>query len=151
MIRDPAVTSRIMASIGNRDTGPELLLRRELHRRGLRYRVRTRLPGKPDLVFAGPRVAVFVDGDYWHGNTWRLRGYSSFDAYFDTVTNGDFWRAKIGGNMRRDQQVSDRLTADGWQVIRLWESTLRRAVDPCANSIELAVRRAQRNTLGTAS
>ncbi len=140
MTRDPAVTSRIMASIRGRDTGPELALRRELHCRGLRYRLRSPLPGKPDVVFPGPRVVVFVDGDYWHGNTWRLRGHESLDAYLDTLSNSAFWRAKITANVARDARVTAALAGDGWRVLRLWESDVVRALDSCADLIERAVR-----------
>lgn len=140
MTRDPAVTPRIMASVPSRDTGPELKLRRELHRRGLRYRLRSRLVGKPDILFPGPRVAVFVDGDYWHGNTWRLRGHDSLDAYLDTLPNSAFWRAKIGGNVRRDTRVTACLIADDWRVLRLWESDILRALRPCADLVERTVR-----------
>lgn len=140
MSRSAAVTSRIMASIPNRDTGPELLLRRELHRRGLRYRLKTRLYGNPDVVFPTPRVVVFVDGDYWHGNTWRLRGHASLEAYFSTVTNGDFWKQKITRNVARDRAVTERLTSDGWTVLRLWESQVNAATAASADVVEHAVR-----------
>lgn len=140
MTRDPAVTSRIMASVRARDTGPELALRRELHKRGLRYRLRSGLLGKPDIVFPGSRVTVFVDGDYWHGNTWRLRGYASLNAYVDTLSNSVFWRAKIDANMARDARVTASLEADGWRVVRLWESDIQRALGSCADLVERAVR-----------
>ena len=67
-MRDPAVTSRIMSRVRARDTVPELLLRRALFRRGLRYKLGYKIAGKPDLTFVTPRVAVFVDGDMWHGH-----------------------------------------------------------------------------------
>ena len=97
--RDPAVTSRIMAAVKGRDTVPEIRLRRELHRRGLRYRLRSKLPGKPDLVFSRARVAVFVDGDMWHGRGWRERGFSSMEEQFAGHRNPDFWIAKIRRNV----------------------------------------------------
>jgi DNA mismatch endonuclease (patch repair protein) len=139
MTRDPAITSRIMRAIPNRNTKPELLLRRELHRRGLRYRLYRRMPGRPDLVFPGPRVAVFVDGDFWHGNTWKVRGADSFDAYFETRANGDFWRAKIRTNMARDETVNQALTADGWTVLRIWESELASNLHQVIARVEHAV------------
>lgn len=145
-MRDREITSRIMGAIPNRDTRPEMLLRRELHGRGLRYRVRTNLPGRPDIVFPGPRVAVFVDGDYWHGNTWRLRGASSFDAYFAGIANAEFWKRKISGNMRRDVAMTALLRESGWQVIRPWESDIVRDVTAVASQVERLVR-----TTGTSS
>lgn len=141
MSRDPAVTSHIMSSIPNRDTSPELLLRRELHRRGLRYRLRSRLLGSPDLVFNKSRVAVFVDGDYWHGNTWRLRRASSFESYYGRGEQGDFWLRKIRKNVIRDTDVTARLSQQGWLVLRFWESDLIRDITSCATEVEAAVRR----------
>lgn len=139
-MRDPAMTSRIMSAIRSRDTGPELLLRRELHRRGLRYRLRSPLPGRPDLVFPRRRLAVFVDGDYWHGNTWRLRGASSLEDYFTSMSNADFWRAKIARNIARDQIVNQTLRETGWGVHRLWESDVLKSLEHSANTIERIVR-----------
>jgi DNA mismatch endonuclease (patch repair protein) len=140
MTRDPAVTSRIMRTIRNHNTKPELTLRRELHRRGLRYRVQTRVLGRPDLVFPTPKVAVFVDGDYWHGNTWRIRGAESLESYFVARANSSFWLEKIRANIARDKHVTHRLRSEGWDVIRVWESDL--AADPlaCANHVERRVR-----------
>jgi DNA mismatch endonuclease (patch repair protein) len=138
--RDTAITSRIMAGVPNRDTRPELALRKELHRRGLRYRVRSTLLGKPDLVFARSHVTVFVDGDFWHGNTWRLRGFPNREAYFASHANTDFWRLKITANIERDRHVTASLNADGWHVLRFWESDITRAVTDAADVVERTVR-----------
>jgi DNA mismatch endonuclease (patch repair protein) len=129
-----------MSAIANRDTKPEMALRRELHRRGLRYRVRTRLVGHPDLVFPTAKIAVFVDGDYWHGNTWRLRGADSLEHYLSTRANGEFWLEKIRRNMTRDEQVTEQLIADGWTVVRLWESEILADPRCCADRVERLVR-----------
>lgn len=141
MTRDTAVTSRIMRAVRNRDTKPEMQLRRELHSRGLRYRTHTSLFGRPDLVFAGPRVAVFVDGDYWHGNTWRLRGAESLESYLAGRANSEFWRTKILRNIERDEQVNEHLASEGWSVIRIWESDIKRDLKGAADEVEHAVRR----------
>lgn len=124
MSRDPSVTSRIMSAVRNRDTKPELALRRALWRRGLRYRLKTTVHGKPDIVFSGARVAVFVDGDFWHGNAWRVRGLPTFESQFDRMNNGQFWRDKLTANMARDAEVTTSLTAAGWLVYRVFESRL---------------------------
>src|SRR5690348_7047982 len=122
-IRSPDVTSRIMAAVRNKDSEAEMRLRRALHERGLRYRLHNRkLIGTPDIVFPRQRVAVFVDGDFWHGNAWRLRGMASFDEQFRFRSNPDFWRKKITRNMERDREVNECLENVGWRVIRLWES-----------------------------
>ena len=125
MTRTAETTSRIMASVPNSGTRPELALRRHLHRQGFRYRVRSRLIGRPDLVFVARKVAVFVDGDFWHGNSWRVRGFKTLDAQFESMTNGDFWRSKILKNIARDREVAEALTRDGWRVFRVWESDLK--------------------------
>jgi DNA mismatch endonuclease Vsr len=99
-----------------KDTGPELALRRLLYQRGLRYRVNARplveIRRKADLLFPGDRVAVFVDGCFWHGCP---------DHYRPAVKNADFWRQKINGNRARDAETNEKLLAAGWRVIRVWE------------------------------
>lgn len=139
MTRDPAVTSRIMASVRSTGTRPEMALRRELFGRGLRYRVRSTLVGRPDLVFPGARVACFVDGDRWHGNGWRIRGFSSFDEEF-AHSNSDFWKQKITRNMARDVEVTDQLQSDGWLVIRVWASDVEADLGAVADRVERSVR-----------
>ena len=151
MSRDPAVTSRIMSAVRNRDTEPELILRRELHRRGLRYRVRTRLLGRPDIVFTRAKTTVFVDGDYWHGNTWRLRGAPSFEDYYGRGDNGAFWLEKIRRNMERDVTVAISLQRQGWQVVRLWESDVLADLPGCADMIERLVRAGKSDTAKAAA
>lgn len=134
-----------MAAVRSTGTRPELLLRRELHRRGLRYRVSTRVPGKPDLVFVAARVACFVDGDRWHGNGWRLRGYASFDDEFQHA-NSDFWKAKIQRNMDRDRAVTAQLETDGWCVVRVWASDVESDATTVADRIQSLVARRTRAT-----
>ncbi len=138
--RDPAVTSRIMASVHGRDTRPEVVLRSELHRRGLRFRKNySGLFGQPDLVFPGPHVAVFVDGDFWHGRSWKARGYASFEDQFDH-RNAEFWRAKISRNIERDREVTTALRRGGWRVVRIWETDVQRSVSGVADRVERIVR-----------
>jgi DNA mismatch endonuclease, patch repair protein len=139
-MRDPKVTSRIMAAVRNRDTKPELALRSALWRRRLRFRVRTKLVGKPDIVFPGPHVAVFVDGDFWHGNAWRVRGLPSFDAQFERMNNPEFWKVKLETNMARDATVNLKLAEDGWSVYRVFESRLSKDLDGVVDEIEQLVR-----------
>ncbi|MFJ3747578.1 very short patch repair endonuclease [Streptomyces albidoflavus] len=116
-----------------RDTRPELLLRSLLHRRGLRYRVDTQpiadVRRRADLVFPRDRIAVFVDGCFWHGCP---------DHYRPAIKNADFWREKINGNRARDAETNERLTAAGWTIIRVWEHD---APAQAADQIEYAVRR----------
>lgn len=117
-----------MSAVRSRDTGPELRLRRALHARGCRFRVEYRkIPGRPDIAFPSQRVAVFVDGDFWHGNVAKARGFSEVaeDAEpYGRWANSDFWSQKIGQNVARDRRVDEELKELGWAVIRLWESEL---------------------------
>lgn len=125
--RDAATTSRIMAAVRGRDTRPELALRRALHALGCRYRVHPRdVVGRPDLVNRSRRVAVFVDGDFWHGNPaeWQRRGFESMEAQFPEAKR-DHWTAKLRRNVERDREVTRALESDGWTVIRVWESEVR--------------------------
>ena len=98
--------------------------------------------GKPDIVFHKARVVAFVDGDFWHGNEWKLRGMASFDDQFQ-FRNGEFWRRKIMGNVARDREVTKGLKQDGWTVIRVWASEVLRDVERTAAKVERAVREAQ--------
>jgi DNA mismatch endonuclease (patch repair protein) len=110
-------TATMRANRG-RDTGPELALRRELHRRGARYRVNFRLDlgrgrrARPDIVFTAARVAVFVDGCFWHG----CAEHRSLPS-----RNSEFWRSKIEATRERDARNDAWLESEGWQVVRVWE------------------------------
>lgn len=99
-----------------RDTTPELLLRKELHRRGLRFRVDHAVPGMPrrraDIVFTRARIAVFVDGCFWHGCP---------DHATHPASNAAWWSAKLARNIERDRETDDHLRNNGWSVLRFWE------------------------------
>lgn len=105
-----------MSQQATRDTAPEMALRRELHRRGLRYRVhRKPLPGvrrTVDVVFTTAKIAVFVDGCFWH----RCPDHATFPA-----TNARWWSEKLDRNVERDRDTDRRLGEAGWAVIRIWE------------------------------
>lgn len=132
--RDPATTSRMMAAVRSRDSKAELQLRQALHRRGLRYRLHARdVYGTPDIVIRSRQVAVFVDGDFWHGNAWRLRGLPNLAAMFPTRT--EWWVNKITRNIQRDKTVTEHLNSDGWHVIRVWESDVLADPDSCAERV----------------
>lgn len=120
-----------MATVRSKDSKAELCLRRALHAAGLRYRLHARdVPGRPDIVIRSRRLAVFVDGDMWHGNPEEVirRGRSSLAELFPTRT--EWWVAKIERNMTRDLEVTERLESDGWTVVRLWEHDV--LADPTA-------------------
>ena len=108
-----------------------MLLRRELWRRGLRYRLKSKIYGKPDAVFVRARVALFVDGCFWHGCP---------EHSVQPKTNAKFWIEKIARNRTRDLLVAEQLTAEGWTVIRVWEHSVRKDLQSCAAVVEAAVR-----------
>lgn len=121
-----------MSRIRGQNTRPEVLLRRALWSRGLRYRLHYKTPvGKPDIVFPGPRVAVFVDGCFWHGCP---------DHYVKPRTRDEFWAAKLEGNIDRDRRQTIELETLGWTVIRLWEHEVRAQTEAAANRVEGVVR-----------
>ena len=126
--RSVEVTHRIMSAVKQKDTKPELLLRRALWARGLRFRKNyKKLIGKPDIVFTRAKIVVFCDGDFWHGHNWAVRGIDSLEKELDTYT--DFWKTKIRNNITRDQFVNAKLTEEGWTVLRFWESDIRNDLD----------------------
>ena len=113
----PAQRSYCMSRIKGKDTGLELRVRSELHKRGLRFRKHLKeLPGKPDVVFTKAKVAVFIDGDFWHGYR--------FPTWEHKVS--DFWKNKISKTQERDAKNNHRLNEMGWTVIRLWQYDLQR-------------------------
>lgn len=119
-------TSRTMQAVRSAGTRAELALRSAVHRRGLRYRLHGgALPGRPDLVFARARLAVFVDGDFWHGRHWAARR-----RRLQRGENAAYWTAKIESNRRRDRATNLLLRRAGWRVLRFWETDILR--DPAA-------------------
>lgn len=127
--------SRIKQRNRSRDTKAEVLLRKELWRRGLRYRLyATDLPGKPDVVFRRARVVVFCDGDFWHGRRWQSRREKLARG-----ANALYWTAKIAANVARDRRNTRLLRAAGWTVVRLWETDVLRDVARAAARVERAV------------
>jgi DNA mismatch endonuclease (patch repair protein) len=109
-----------MSRIRGKDTAPELMLRRALFRLGLRYVLHDRrLPGRPDLVFPRHRAVIFVHGCFWHRH--------GCGAFRWPATRRAYWRAKIMGNVTRDETALSALNADGWRVLVLWECAMRAA------------------------
>ena len=147
MGRSPEMTHKIMSAIRSRNTRPELALRKELWRRGLRYRANVRmLPGTPDIVFSRVRLAVFCDGDFWHGYNWVLRGYGSLEDELKRYSKS--WAEKIQKNIYRDEQVNKRLTEMGWSVLRIRESEIKKDVEGCGDKVEYLYRNLLRNLVG---
>lgn len=122
--------SEQMARMPRRDTGPELALRRELHRRGLRYRVGMRgIPGTPDIAFTRAKIAVFCDGCFWH---------SCPDHGILPKNNRDWWREKLERNRERDREKDTELRTQGWVPVHVWE---HEDIEKAADRIEALWRR----------
>jgi len=122
----PDQRSRAMKSVKLKDGPLERLIQRELRKIGLRFqRNYKRLKGSPDIVFLKKKVAVFIDGDFWHG--WRLPACEH--------KLSEFWRSKLRANRRRDQRNFRRLRAADWTVIRLWEHEIRSDSGKCVDRI----------------
>ena len=130
-----AEISRRMSLVRTRGTGAEVHLRRQLAALGIRYRLNSRLPGKPDLVIPALRLAIFVDGDFWHGTQWFRRGFTSLEAQFTGRQSGDYWVAKIRRNMLRDCQVTSSLLSNRWSVLRFWEHEIFEHPERCMRAI----------------
>jgi len=122
-----------MKQIKSKDSKIELMLRKELWQRGLRYRKNVKdIVGKPDIAFIGKKVVVFCDSEFWHGYDWENRKK-------DFKTHQEFWFSKIERNMKRDDEVNQLLINSGWTVIRLWGKEIQKNLMKCADIIEKAV------------
>ena len=124
--------SEMMSRIKGRDTKPELRLRSALWAAGLRYRKHhATLAGRPDVVFPGPKVAVFIDGGFWHGCP---------KHYVRPRSREQFWAGKLRENIDRDRRQTLKLEAEGWKVVRIWECEVFEALAACIERVMLAVR-----------
>jgi len=133
----PEQRSYCMSRIKGKDTGLEVRVRSALHRRGLRFRKHVKeLPGRPDIVFSKARVAVFVDGGFWHGYR--------FPSWEDKVS--DFWKKKINKNRGRDAANHRKLRRMEWTVIRLWQHEVEKNFDACIDRIVATVHRQEEKT-----
>lgn len=119
-----------MSNIRSVNTIPETLLRKALWQKGLRYRKNyAALPGKPDIVLTRQKIAIFVDGDFWHA-----RGHQDNPGE-QVATNKEFWKKKLTRNVERDKEVNDALTDAGWLVLRFWESDIKKDLNKCLQTI----------------
>lgn len=114
-----------MVHIKSTDTKAEVQLRKALWAKGIRYRKNDKnLPGKPDIVITKCNIAIFVDGDFWHGRSMEK-----------IQSNRDYWIPKLTRNIERDKEVNDELTEMGWLVLRFWVSDLQKHFDACLQRI----------------
>lgn len=121
-----------MSHIRSKDTKIELLLRKELWKRGYRYRKHYKaLPGNPDIVFTKYRIAIFCDGEFFHGKDWEI-----LKPRLEKSNNSDYWVNKISRNRQRDDEINKRLLFEGWTVIRFWGKDIKKNLDECVKVIE---------------
>lgn len=125
-VMTPEQRSHCMSRIRGKNTKPEIALRKALWARGMRYRLRSRLLGRPDIVFPGQHIAIFVDGCFWHGCP---------EHGVRPKSNSEFWKNKLATNAERDRQVNVRLVEHGWAVLRFWEHEILNDVDEVAERV----------------
>lgn len=143
--RDPKVVKRLMAAVRSTNNRAERLLARSLWATGLRYRkYRPDLPGRPDIVFGGPQVAVFVDGDFWHARVYVENGLGALRRSLRTE-RAAWWVEKLRANAFRDRRVTRELHALGFAVVRVWERDVLRDPGSIASSIVKLVRKRLRS------
>ena len=129
----PEQRRKNMQAVKNKDSQIELLLRKELWSRGIRYRKNlTKIFGKPDIVFIGKKIAIFCDSEFWHGYNWEERKN-------DFKSHQEFWIPKIERNIERDKEVNMKLESEGWIVLRFWGNEIKKNTAQCADIIEKAV------------
>lgn len=130
MKKTPEQISYNMRQVKNKDSAIEIALRKELWKRGIRYRKNvSKVFGKPDLAFIGKKVAVFCDSEFWHGYDWE-------NKQKEIKSRREFWIPKIERNMARDHEVNERLESEGWIVLRFWGKEIKKNVSACAEIIE---------------
>lgn len=126
----PMTRSEMMSRVPSSDTSLELVLRRALWTAGMRYRLHPKLPGRPDLVFVKSKVAIFVDGCFWHACPLHGRPPKS---------NMDYWMPKLARNRLRDLEVDSMLGNAGWQVMRIWEHDLAQRLPSIVEEVRLRI------------
>lgn len=124
------VRSKIMRSIKGQDTKEEILLSKALWHKGYRYRKNNRsVYGKPDLTFKKYKIAIFVDGEFFHGYNWQEKKHQ-------IKSNLEYWIPKIERNIERDKKVNEYLIKNGWKVIRFWSNFVKKNLEDCILIIE---------------
>jgi len=113
-----------MASIHSKNTKPENQLARLLKKNHISFKKQYLIVGKPDFVIISKKIAIFVDGDFWHGHNWKLRGIKNLKTELSTYKK--YWSNKIQTNIKRDKKVNKILIKSGWKIIRIWESDLKK-------------------------
>lgn len=131
----PEQRHKNMSSIKSKDTSIELVLRKALWNKGIRYRKNYKgLPGTPDIVLTKYKIAIFCDSEFFHGKDWEV-----LRPKLETGKNPDFWINKIGRNRERDDEINKELLFRGWTVIRFWGKDIKKRTDECVKVVEEAI------------
>jgi DNA mismatch endonuclease (patch repair protein) len=125
----PEQRHKCMSAIKSQDTKPEIFFRKALWKLGVRYRKNVKLFGKPDIAIKKYKLVIFIDGDYWHGNNWKLRGKPSFESEIETYS--EYWKQKILRNIERDKKVNEHYESVGWIILRFWQSDVEKKLNEC--------------------
>ena len=130
----PEQRRRNMQAVKNKDSKIEVMLRKELWNRGLRYQKNsTKVYGKPDIVFICKKVAVFCDSEFWHGYDWENKKN-------EIKSKRELWIPKIESNIQRDIEVTNKLQSEGWVVLRFWGNDIKKNLTECADKIERTIK-----------
>ena len=131
----PEQRRKNMQNIRASNTQIEVLLRKALWHKGYRYRKNyKKLPGKPDIAFTKYKIAIFCDGEFFHGKDWEV-----LKPRLEKSNNSEFWISKISRNRERDDEVNKQLLFFGWTVIRFWGDDIKKNLDECVRVIEEAI------------
>jgi DNA mismatch endonuclease (patch repair protein) len=132
----PEQRSKCMSHIRSSDTKPEVFFRKALWKWGIRYRKNVKnLFGKPDIAIKKYKLVIFIDGDFWHGNDWKERHFSSQEELLASYSG--FWQKKIRRNIERDKEVNGYYQANNWTILRFWATDIKKDLSGCiVKSIE---------------
>ena len=124
-----------MRAVKSTNTKSEVALAKALYVRGYRYRKNNKsVLGKPDITFKNIKLAIFIDGEFWHGKDWGKKK-------FEIKSNRDFWFKKIEANIKRDKKVRSILKKEGWRVLRFWDKSVEKSLGNCILKIENEIKR----------
>lgn len=128
----PEQRHKNMSHIKSKDTSIELLLRKALWKKGIRYRKNyKKIPGTPDIAITQYKIAIFCDSEFFHGKDWEV-----LRPKLEKGSNPDFWIKKIGKNIEHDNEINKELNFLGWTVIRFWGNDIKKKTDECIKVIE---------------
>lgn len=131
----PEQRKKNMQHIRSKNTEIECILRKALRKKGYRHRKNyTKIPGKPDIVLTKYKIAIFCDGEFFHGKDWEVQR-----KRIEKSNNSDYWIMKIERNISRDEEINKRLKAMGWIVLRFWGKDIKKNTESCIKTIEEAI------------